>query len=148
MADVYLDLKHLSDRHAKLNRLFAQLYKEGAHRLKTVSDIPGIGLGELIEGRYFDVTLAGITGRFSFAFQPNESNARVTCYRLNPLKPEVLESIAHFDFNGEGIVAGMKVPDGPFEGDDLRVNMDSHGSSYLLATYLHKALTAKPRPVC
>ena len=142
MADVYHDLKRFSDRYEKLRNLFAQLHKVGAQTL-TTGDLSGLVVGDLADGKYFDVSLAGITARFSFAFQPIESNARVTCFRLNPLTPEILESIAHFDFNGQGIVAGMKMPNEPFGSEDLLVNKDSHGS-YLLATFLHKALTASP----
>jgi hypothetical protein len=146
MGDVYHDLKHFSDRYVKLRNLFAQLHKEGAQTL-TTGNLSGLVVGDLTDGKYFDVSLAGITARFSFAFQPVESSARVTVYRAwTPWKPENLESVAHFEFNGQGIVAGMKMPNGHFEDDDLRVNTDSHGS-YLVATYLHKALTAKPGPV-
>jgi hypothetical protein len=124
MDDVYQELSNLSARYSNLRSLFAQFYKEGKPTL-TGGSIRGIVVGELVDDRSFDVSLAGTTARIVFSFPHGGFHARVACYRLDQLKPEVLESVAHFDFNGEGVVAGMTEPK---SGDHLKVSYDAHAS--------------------
>ncbi|MGO9265370.1 MAG: hypothetical protein ACLQBA_10905 [Candidatus Binataceae bacterium] len=145
MDDIYGELERLSARYAKLHGLFAEFYKVGTPLLMG-GKLRGIEVGPLIEDRYFNVTLAGTTARFTFCFLGDEFKGRVVCERVNPPNGQEsgwLESIGHIDFNGEGIVAGMNMPKGPFEGDAIRVSNDSH-ACYLIADLLHKAITTPP----
>jgi len=60
--------------------------------------------------------------------------------RLSPpngLEPSWLESVGHFDFNGEGVVDEIKMPKGSFEGDRFLVGTDSH-ACLLVASLLYK----------
>lgn len=144
MDDVYKELQTLSARYTKLHNLFREFYKVGLPLL-TGGNLRGVEVGPLIEDRYFDVTLAGTTARFTFSFLGSEFKARVTCERLNPasgLEPSWLESIGHFDFNGEGDT-GQKVPGGGTRGDPMLVATDSH-ACLLIANLLHKAITSPP----
>ena len=145
MDDVYKELERLSTRYTKLHGLFEDFYKVGPPLL-TGGNLHSLKIGPLTKDRYFDVTFAGTTARLTFNFLGGEFKARVTCERVNPpngLEPGWLETVGHFDFNGEGVVAGMKMPKGPFEGDVVRVNSDTH-ACYLIADLLHKAITTPP----
>ena len=101
----------------------------------TGGSVRGIEVSPLVEDRYFDVTCAGTTARFAFIFLGDELKARVTCVRLSP--PSWLESVGHFDFNGEGVVDEIKMPKGSFEGDRFLVGTDSH-ACLLVASLLYK----------
>jgi hypothetical protein len=139
MDDVYKDLSMLSERYSKLLNLFREFHKVGPPLLKG-GNIRGIQIGPLIEDRYFDVSLVGTAARFVFTFQG--SKGRVTCYRIDPLKPEALECVGQFEFNGQGDT-GTKMPSGDTRGDALFVGTDSH-ASFLIATLLHKAIVRAP----
>ena len=144
MDDVYKELRPLSERYGKLLNLFREFHRIGAPLL-TGGDIPGITVGKLVGDRYFDVSLAGTTARFVFTFQASEgagSKGRVTCYRLDPLKPEALVRVGHFEFNGQGDT-GKKMPSGDTRGDPMLVGTDSH-ACYLIADLLHLAIVSAP----
>jgi hypothetical protein len=134
-------LERLSARYAKLRGLFVEFYKVGTPLLMG-GKLRGIEVCPLVEERYFDVKLAGTTARFAFSFLGSEFKGRVTCERVNPpngLDPSWLESIGHFDFNGEGDT-GQRVPG---LGDPMLVGIDSH-ACLLIADLLHKAITSPP----
>jgi hypothetical protein len=143
MGDIYMQLRHLSERYATLRNLFGKFHSAGSPALTGV--IPGLRIGPLKDDE-FDVWLAGTTARFVFTMTDPESKGtrgRVDCYRLNPLKPNDLEPIEHFDFNGQGDT-GQKVPDGNTHGDSMLVGTESHAAR-LMADLLHKAIV-KVRP--
>jgi hypothetical protein len=139
MHDIYEELARLAARYEELHSLFQDFYKAGVPLL-TGGSVRGIEVSPLVEDRYFDVTCAGTTARFAFIFLGDELKARVTCVRLNPpngLEPSWLESVGHFDFNGEGVVYEIKMPKGSFEGDRFLVGTDSH-ACLLVASLLYK----------
>jgi hypothetical protein len=143
MSDVNKELKHLAERYASLRDLFGVFHSAGSPALTDI--IPGLKIKPL-SGDQFDVWLAGTTARFVFTMTDSErigTRGRVDCYRLNPLKPDDLEPIGHFSFNGQGDT-GQKVPNGDMRGDPMLVGTESH-SAHLMANLLHKTI-AKARP--
>jgi len=144
MEDIYAELERLSARYAKLHSLFVEFYRVGPPLLKG-GKLRGIEVGPLVEERYFDVKLAGTTARFTFSFLGSDFKARVTCERVNPpngLDPSWLESVGHFDFNGEGDT-GQKVPGGATHGDPMLISTDAH-ACLIIADLLHKTITSPP----
>jgi hypothetical protein len=144
MVDIFTELERLSARYAKLHGLFLEFYQVGPPLLRG-GKLRGVEVGTLMEDRYFDVSLAGTTARFTFSFLGSEFKARVTCERLNPpngIEPSWLELVGHFDFNGEGDT-GQKVPGGDTLGDPMLVSTDAH-ACLLIANLLHKAITSPP----
>jgi hypothetical protein len=137
--DVYGELKSHAERYNKLLGLFHEFHNVGTPLL-TDGPLRGIVIGEIVDDRYFDVALAGITARFSFTYQTGESRGRVTCYRHSTLKPEALDQVGHLEFNGQGDT-GKKMPSGNNRDDLLSVRTDTD-ACYLIAELLLKAIEA------
>jgi hypothetical protein len=141
--EIYAQLKQISERYATLHRLFGMFYSAGSPALTDV--IPRLKI-EPLKGEQFDVWLAGTSAGFVFTMTDSERGGtlgRVDCYRLSSLKPNDLEPIGHFDFNGQGHT-GQKVRDGDNAGDPVLVGTELL-SANLMADLLKKAIV-KVRP--
>jgi hypothetical protein len=145
MDDVFENLKTLSERYTRLHKHFVDFYQLGTPLLKG-GKIRGVEIGQLKEQRYFDVSLAGTTVRFVFTFPASADSikGRVTCYWVDPLRPDVLKAVGHFDFNGEGDSGRKFSTDrGRGESDPALMGTDFH-ACWLQAELLHTAIIFTP----
>lgn len=151
MADVFKELKYLSERYAKLLSLFREFHKGGKSLVithppqVTYVPIPGIIVGDIEEDRYFDVSFAGTTARFVFSLLHLEAGGirgQVTVYRVEPLDTKLLEHVDGFEYDGQGDT-GQKSQHASTKGDPILVGTPAYASQ-LIADLLHKTILKPP----